>query len=106
MKKTRIKDLPFNDTIATVTKKGQKRIQFKTIHGEFSISNNNRFWELKKGDKLRIVKCLRKDDWINENKIIVNVKSSAFSIFEWRIDGTYKQAKEYITIDNAINNQL
>jgi len=97
MKKTRIKDLPFYDTIAIVLKKGSKEMTIKTKYGTFTIGVYERWYDVKKGDRLRLVKCVKLKDYRDVNQNIPKLSSSSYSLFEWNSKGKYRMSKEYIT---------
>ena len=101
MKTTRIKDLPFYDTIAVILKKNNKEMTIETKYGIFIIGIYNRWNDVVEGDRIRLIKCVKFQELEASDLNLENIASSAYSLFEWKQNAKYKMSKKYITYSEA-----
>ena len=120
MRLKKIKDLQFDKEIVEITKTDKiqihheirKTITLKTRKGEESIRVPKRLLGLKIGNKLVLIKLVRKKALENAGGNIFNIRDTNYTIAEWKQDGDYTtQSKnnnpiEYIEYSKALEKYL
>ena len=110
MKKIRIKDLPYFETIVSVSKIVNKEISLSSRYGIHIITTPKPLKGLKEGDKLRLVKLINAKALKKVNGNIFAVRPSGYSLQEWKQGGDYNIRKDgeivskYITYEKAYLN--
>ena len=98
----RIMDIPWNEKIVTISYVVKSIITLDTLIGRHPIKKPTNLRQLKVGNRLRLVKCIRESEIEKANGDIRNLKPQAYTIFEWNASETYEFWKDNKLISKYI----